>query len=343
MPELDKKESIIRLQEKHFIEAYKDKDELPRTIRLEASTICQLNCPCCYMRNDKNGVQEGCGLGFLSFENFKKIVDDNYFESIELSNSGEIFLNPELIKIIEYSYLNKIKLFAENGVNLNNLSDELAEALVKYQFEEIVASIDGASQETYAKYRVNGNYDKVIENIKKIIYYKEKYKSDLPLVKWKFIVFGHNEHEIKLAKIEAKKLGIPIFFSTNWVDSFSPIKDVETCNKETGIQCKGNVYEIILEKYRNDKTQWFYCKELWTKPQINWDGQILGCCNNHKFNFGGNAFKDGLLKALNHPRMIYTKNMLTKNAEIIDNLPCSNCDCLKKMQEHDFWIQSPIE
>ena len=45
------------------------------------------------------------GQGFLSFKNFKKLVDDNpYIEIIELSHCGEIFLNPELIEIIKYAH-----------------------------------------------------------------------------------------------------------------------------------------------------------------------------------------------------------------------------------------------
>ena len=50
--------------------------------------------------------------------------------SIELSNWGEIFLNPELKEIIKYAYSKKIGLFADNGVNFNNVSDEVLECLI---------------------------------------------------------------------------------------------------------------------------------------------------------------------------------------------------------------------
>lgn len=328
----------IKLEEKHYREAYIDKDDLPTSIRLEASTICQLNCPCCYMRENPDLVKNGCKSGFLSFENFKKLVDDNYFECIELSNSGEIFLNPELIKMLEYAYNANVKLSANNGVNLNTLSDEMAEALVKYQFDSFHVSIDGASQDTYSIYRVNGNYDNVIENIKKILSFKKKYNSSYPIIEWKYVLFGHNEHEIVKAKETAEKLGIKIFFEMNYNPFYSPVKDLDFVYKETGVLCNQDNTVALVNKLKDGTYSWFPCLELWSKPQINWDGQVLGCCALYRESFGGNAFEEGLLKALNHPKLIYAKNMLTGQAESIDSVPCSKCVFFKRMKEMNIYL-----
>ena len=111
----------------------------------------------------------------FDFWQFQKISQKNpYIESIELSLSGEIFLNPELEEIIKYAYKKKVKLTAFNGVNFNNVSDKMLETLVKYRFTGLTFSIDGTSQETYEKYRRNGNFNNVIENIKKIKFTKRK-------------------------------------------------------------------------------------------------------------------------------------------------------------------------
>ena len=72
-------------------------------------------------RNGK--ISRKLGKGFLRFSDFKEIVDRNpQVYSIELSNWGEIFLNKELAKIIEYSYLHNIALSVGNGSNMNNPS-----------------------------------------------------------------------------------------------------------------------------------------------------------------------------------------------------------------------------
>ena len=106
----------------------------PTSIRIEASSLCQLRCPCCpqtqglinqpYIpgQNKKVLIEEDdflnpwymnstisrpnpIGLGYLKFHNFKNIIDQNsWIKHIELSNWGEMFLNPQLVSIIEYAY-----------------------------------------------------------------------------------------------------------------------------------------------------------------------------------------------------------------------------------------------
>ena len=72
------------------------------TIRLDASTVCQLRCPSC--STAKGLIDGNLGSKTLKFEDFKKIVDRNpWVRGIELSNWGEIFLNRDLLKIAEYA------------------------------------------------------------------------------------------------------------------------------------------------------------------------------------------------------------------------------------------------
>ena len=84
-------------------------------------------------------------------------------------------------------------------MNINNVQKDVLEGLVKYRLRSMTCSIDGASNETYKTYRVKGNFETVIENIRKINFFKQKYQSEYPRLTWQFIVFGHNEHEIPLA------------------------------------------------------------------------------------------------------------------------------------------------
>ncbi|MCR5261802.1 MAG: radical SAM protein [Candidatus Gastranaerophilales bacterium] len=338
----------IILNEEMLKEKYSSQAEIPSYIRVDASTFCQLRCPSCYMRKDTEGVKNGCGIGHLKFADFKRLIDENkHLKKIELSNSGEPFLNPELADIIEYAYLHGVRTSFTNGVNLNYLSDRQAETLVKCEVDTVTVSIDGASQETYGIYRVGGNYEKVLENVRKILKYKEKYKDtrefNFPYINWKFIVFGHNEHEIVKVKDDAEKLGVDdLIFDTNWDNVYSPVKNPEFVKKETGIDALDiNVSPVVqLKEYLDGKIEWYFCRDLW-EPQINWDGKVLGCCANYKSDFGGNVFKEGLMQALNHPKMIYAKNMVMNKAPAIDGIPCTTCWCYKAMKEADIWLTSP--
>lgn len=315
-----------KLEKKYLIEKFTDKKDLPRCIRIDACTMCQLNCPCCSRVLYPEEFKKNCGLGYLSFKNFKKLLDDNYFEYIELANMGEIFINPEIKEIIKYGHKKKVDLTAYSGTNLNYMPDDLAETLVKYKFKGMRVSIDGASPETYAQYRRGGDFNTVINNIKKINFYKKKYNSEYPIMVYKFILFGHNEHEIDKAKELAKKLDMEIFFDINFCPTFSPVKNPKLAEAKTGIINLNNQIDDKLVRYKKDHLTWFYCKQLWEMPQINWDGRFFGCCCNFTNDFGGNVFKDGLLKTLNSPKLIYAKNMVANNALPIDGIVCSDCD-----------------
>lgn len=114
------------------------------------------------------------GSGFLRLDDFRKLIDDNpSLAIIELSNYGEIFLNPQLLQIFELAHERNIALTAGNGVNLNNVRDDVLEGVVKFKLRRMTCSIDGASQNTYRLYRVHGNFDNVIANIKKVNRFKQ--------------------------------------------------------------------------------------------------------------------------------------------------------------------------
>ena len=295
-----------------------------RKVRLEASSICQLKCPACPTGTgeiDKSAV----GKGFLTFENFSKFVDGNpRIKSIELSNYGEMFLNPDLGKIMRYAHMKRVTLTAGNGVNLNNASDELLEHTVKYRVRCMTVSIDGASPKTYGVYRRGGDFDKVIENIRRINHYKEKYDTRFPELTWKFVIFGHNEHELPEARRMARVLGMDFNPKLNFSKLF-PVKDKELVRKEVG---SGASSEDEFRE-RNDAAYFIPCYDLWFQPAINWDGKLLGCCVNFWGDFG-NVFETGLKECMKSERYESAKNLFLGKKVTRKDIPCFSCIHRKK-------------
>ena len=295
-------------------------------IRIDASTICQLKCPVCQTSqglNKKNIV----GSGFLKFKNFKKFINTNpNMKMIELSNWGEIFLNPEINDIIKYAFTKKIALTATNGVNLNHVKEDTLKYLVKYKFKFLLISIDGASQEIYSKYRINGNFNKVIDNIKKINDYKKEFKSNYPTLRWQFIKFGHNIHELPLAKKMAKKLNMSFVIKDNWKRDYSPINQKKniSISKKKSAKITNNIFNP------------FFCSYLWTAPQINWDGKLLGCCINSWYNFG-NVFNENLSDLINKDIYIHTKNVLLGKEKPNKNFPCLYCPIYENLSQNKLY------
>jgi len=291
-----------------------------KRIVLESSSICQLRCPVCSTAKgmNKNNI---IGEGFLKFSDFKKIIEENpEIENIDLSNRGEPFLNPDILKIIKFGFQKKIRLDAETGTNLNYASDKILEGLVKYKFEVLKVSIDGASNETYSIYRKYGNFEKVIENIKKINRFKKIYGSKYPKLIWQFIIFGHNEHEIPKAKKMAQELNMEFKFQLNHTKTYSPIKDIKFVKEASGLNA------VTRDEFRQKKGKNYVipCLTLWTKPRINWNGEFLGCCINTIISFG-NVFEKRLSGCLNSEKYRYTKRFLLGLESTRKDIPCFNC------------------
>lgn len=303
-------------------------DIVPTVIRLEASSHCQLRCPSC--PTTTGAIDAAVGRGFLRAADFRKLLDDNpSLTHIELSNYGEIFLNPELLEIMAYAQERGVSLGADNGVNLNHVKDEVLEGLVKFGFRSLACSIDGATAETYSRYRVRGSFDRVIANIRRINAFKKIHDSTRPALTWQFIVFGHNEHEIDAARELAESLGMSFRPKLSWDDGFSEVKDKREVARKTGLRAGSR--KEFKQKFGRDYTQ-HICAQLWRTPQVNWDGRMLGCCRNFWGDFGSNAFTDGLTESVNSEAMVYAREMLQGKQPPRADIPCTTCEIYMGMR-----------
>ncbi len=278
-------------------------------IRLEASSICQLRCPS--WPTWSKAIYPAVGSGFLKIGDFAKILDENrWVKDVELSNYGEIFLNPELLEIMKYAYERGVILRADNGANLNHIEDSVLEGLVRYKFRSISCSIDGVGNTSYRRYRVGGDFDTVIRNVRKINHLKEQARSEFPQLAWQFVVFGYNEREIEAARSLAGELGMLFRLKLTWDDKFSPLLDPDRVRKEIGAASRRE----FKEKHGFDYQQGI-CHQLWDHPQINWDGKVLGCCRNFWGDFGGmrsgmDCWTASTAKGLNTQKACFWANIL---------------------------------
>lgn len=309
----------------------------PVNVVLDACTLCQLDCRDCYMRKEN---YSHVGAGYLTYDNFAKFIEKNDFiKKIELSNCGELFLNPDLEKILKLAFERKVSLTAWSGVNLNTVSDEMLENLIKYQFVGLKVSIDGASNEVYCQYRRKGDFETVINNIKKINAYKEKHHAHFPVVEWQYIVMDCTQdiEEIKKAKKLAAELNVKIVFKKTYMP-FTP-SSPELLEKETGLSYKTTQQKALFSYKWHGK----YCIAFWTQPRINFDGRLFGCCCDHT-GFDINVFEEGLEKALACEKIQYVRKMLMNEVPQKDISPCAKCWMFDYMKKHnDFVTQEEID
>ena len=125
----------------------------------------------------------------------------------------------------------------------------------------------------------------------------------------------------------------PIF---SWEDEFSPLRDREHVIRDMGLDLRARKK---LERARDGEIMQSFCHQLWDRPQINWDGRLLGCCCNHWGDFGGNAFTDGLAAAINNEPMRYARAMLAGTQPPRPDIPCTTCVNYLGMQRDRKWIR----
>jgi hypothetical protein len=124
----------------------------------------------------------------------------------------------------------------------------------------------------------------------------------------------------------------------SWDSDFSPVTDAAAVKSATGGSAASR--EEYLAATGHDYMQGI-CADLWQSPQINWDGKVLGCCRNFWQEFGGNAFRDGLMASLDGEKLNHARAMLAGKAEARDDVPCTACAIYRSRQAHQDWVSPP--
>ena len=180
---------------------------MPKMITIDPTNHCNLQCPLCPTGEGDTSVE----YGLFKLEKYKKVVDifSKWAQNIQLFPWGEPILNKSLVEMIRYTSQQPHKIRTITTVNLNATNDEQIKGLLTSNLSALHVSIDEITQEVYEKYRVGGNLETVLNNLKKLIAAKKLYNSSTK-VQWDFIVMKHNEHQIEEAKKMASDFGVPI-------------------------------------------------------------------------------------------------------------------------------------
>lgn len=118
----------------------------PTKLRLEVASACQLRCPSCPTAT--GAARAAVGWGLLRFADFRRLLAANpHVRSIELSNYGEPFLNPELPAMLEEAHGRGVAMRCDNGTNLDRATPAALEAAVRFGLRSLTVSIDGVTQE----------------------------------------------------------------------------------------------------------------------------------------------------------------------------------------------------
>jgi hypothetical protein len=85
-----------------------------------------------------------------------------------------------------------------------------ARRLVHSGIDEVTFSIDGATQDSYVKYRQRGKFDVALANLRAMADEKRRSGRDVPFLNWRYILFTWNDSdaEMNLARRLATEVGV---------------------------------------------------------------------------------------------------------------------------------------
>jgi len=239
----------------------------PPVVMIEPTNICNLQCPLC---PSGNGTLKRA-KGYMSLTTFKNIVDQVHKKSfmIVLWNQGEPLLNKDILQMIRYASDKKMfTLLSTNGnINID------ANTLVKSGLDSLIISLDGAVQETYNKYRINGKLSKVLELARSVVDARQALNKINPLLRWQFLVMKHNEHEIDAIRKMAKDIQVD-----NLELKTVQIYSKEDIEKFLPLNPRYRRYKINSDNFELKAGIPNRCRRIWVNVVINWNGEMSVCC-----------------------------------------------------------------
>ncbi|MDA8085282.1 MAG: radical SAM protein [Nitrospiraceae bacterium] len=249
---------------------------MPKGATIDPVDFCVLKCPICPTGSATNKYKQS----IMPFELFEKILNDiRSLEEINLYNWGEPFLNPKIAEMIRTA--KKRGIWTQISSNLNVRKDlNFWKGIVEAGLDVLMASLDGATQKSYEIYRIGGNLDLAIANLRKITEAKKALGLKTPKIIWRFIVNKYNEHEVHKAKGMAEELGVDFEIAFFNVGDLSPDSETPDFEEQKSFWLPAN------KKYLNE---WYikkreplidtHCPFLWSGPIISPSGKVFPCCH----------------------------------------------------------------
>jgi len=241
----------------------------PYSISIEPSSICNLSCSECPSGNKSLNRKSG----LLEYELFEKIIDHTkkYAIYLNLYLQGEPFLNPLIFKMIRYA--NENNIYTCTSTNGHFIDKESAKKIIESGLNKLIVSVDGTTQEIYEKYRQGGNLEKVLSGIRILAQLKNELKSQNPEIEIQFIVFKHNQHQIKEIQHIGKEIGANrvAIKSAQIINPNIDFELIPSVKKFARYKKQNNEY-ILKSKLHNR------CFRLWQTIVFTNEGEVIPCC-----------------------------------------------------------------
>ncbi|RMH73614.1 MAG: radical SAM protein [Gemmatimonadetes bacterium] len=288
----------------------------PPWLMVEPTNICNLKCPMCPSGNGEMTRP----LGRMDVDAFRVLIDEigDYLMLVSFWNQGEPFIHKQFTEMVRIAKAKKIPtLTSTNGHFFH--STEAVREVIACGLDEMIVSLDGTNPESYRKYRVGGDFQRVLDGVQAVCTEKKRQHSKTPIINLQFIIFQHNEGEIDEIKRLAREYGVDKLtlktaqiYTSEQAREYLPQNDAYRRYDYDGAQ-----FSIRTKRPHG-------CHQLWYKTVVNWDGRVAPCCFDKNVDYElGNTFDTPFKQVWTGKRFqTFRRNILHSR----DHTPmCQNC------------------
>jgi hypothetical protein len=288
----------------------------PDRMYIESTNLCNLGCIMC-----PTGRKEITRpKGFIDYDLFKRIVDEMapHVHATTLHIWGEPLMHPRIFDMIAYCRANGLR--SEISTNSTLLDERKAKKILDTGLDAIYLCLDGMRPETYEAIRVNADYKRTNQNIRRFIDMK--------------IASGLKRPYINLQMIQMQKTAPEV---EEFVKVWS-IPGVDNINVKPFDSWAGQDQNISLLSTEQPvlPVKRYPCPNLWYHVHIYWDGNLAMCDRDYNSLFPLGNVKDGVMKAWNGPEMQELRRLHVTN-QVGGVSPCNTCT------EWAWWKPTPFQ
>lgn len=248
------------------------------SIHLEVTSKCQARCPMCPRRIHGGPLLDSIDLEEIELGTFVNWFPRDFVRQLHFlnmcGNLGDPIVAKDTLEIFKYLRETNQGMTLQMHTNGSGRSKEWWQELAQ-QNVKVVFGIDGL-KDTHALYRVNTDWDKIINNATHFI----NAGGD---ARWDMLVFEHNEHQVETCEQMSKELGFKGFsikHTTRFKDGRFDVLDDDYNITHTLFPSKKSLEMIKPAKEaQKEKLPTINCKaKKDSQMYISANGNVSPCC-----------------------------------------------------------------
>jgi MoaA/NifB/PqqE/SkfB family radical SAM enzyme len=275
-------------------------EPMPVTFAVETVLGCNLRCPECAIGGGKITRHKE----HMPLDRFTIIMDaiKPYAKYLFLHLWGEPMLNREIVPMIRYA-----SKFTKTHISTNALTmnDQLKEELITSGVSDIIVSIVGVTQATYAKYRVGGKVTDALYALGILQKFNLQHGNKVRIAP-QFIVFEHNVQEMDQFSEFCRMIHLTPSFKAPYIRNGEAVRS-------------SGLYEYTRPQFGSEKElkeAMRQCSATKTDFVVLVDGTAVVCCHDYNgMTTMGNVLHQSVEEIWNSADYRqYRKNLIAGNA-----------------------------